>query len=204
MLSISNLFILLQLYVWDESGYLPLLVRNKAAEILFGNIRAERVYFCYREQNQCGNPDPKDVHKDDQCSAHVFDHPKAAAGFVGSCLPDADRNLEWKAKQCCGKKMNFYLMWLIFLKILLQQGNNSPLKIEVTVNANLDRENGRFEMVSVLMPCFRAKWSNVHFIPEILGNDVAIIICIIIQKISHLCNTCRTGHLRWPFLPINI
>ncbi|KAB1205355.1 hypothetical protein CJ030_MR7G010697 [Morella rubra] len=146
-----------ELYVWDESGYLPLLVRNKAAEILFGNIRAERVYFCYREQNQCGNPDPKDVHKDDQCSAHVFDHPKAAAGFLGSCLPDADRNLEWKAKQCCGKKMNFYLMWLIFLKILLQQGNNSPLKIEVTVNANLDRENGRFEMVSVLMPCFRAK-----------------------------------------------
>ncbi|KAF3942563.1 hypothetical protein CMV_030792 [Castanea mollissima] len=54
----------IQLYVWDESEYLPLLVRNKAAEILFGNITAESVYLCYREEKHDWQPDPKDVHKD--------------------------------------------------------------------------------------------------------------------------------------------
>ncbi|KAL5715281.1 hypothetical protein ACHQM5_017119 [Ranunculus cassubicifolius] len=39
------------LYVWDESDYIPLLVKNKGAEVLFGNITAERVYSSYMENN---------------------------------------------------------------------------------------------------------------------------------------------------------
>lgn len=133
----ANLCLQMQLYVWDESKYLPLLVRNKAAEVLFGNIKAERVYLCYRGQSHDWNPNPKDVQGSD--SSH------------------ADKNLKWKENHRCDKMMNFYSIWFIFLKLLLQQGKNSPLKFEVTINASLDRENGRFEMVSMSMPCFRAK-----------------------------------------------
>jgi hypothetical protein len=147
----------MQLYVWDESKYLPLLVRNKAAEVLFGNIKAERVYLCYRGQNNDSNPNPKDVLKDNHFCAIVSNHPKAASGFQGSSSSYADKSLEWTEIHCCDNKINFYSIWLIFLKLLLQQGKNSPLKFEVTVNASLDRENGRFEMVSMSMPCFRAK-----------------------------------------------
>jgi hypothetical protein len=157
MLAIANLCIQLQLYVWDESEYLPLLVKNKAAEILFGNIRAERVHLCYREQKHNRHPDPTDVHKDIHFCTKVSNHPKAAAGLLGSCSSDAEMSLKLKGKQCSDKKMNLYFIWLIFLKMLLEQGKNSPLKFEVTVNASLDRENGRFQMVSMLMPCFRAK-----------------------------------------------
>ncbi|GMY06815.1 LOC100273399 isoform [Fagus crenata] len=155
--AVSLIYRPFMLYVWDESEYLPLLVKNKAAEILFGNIRAARVHLCYREQKQNQHPDPTDVHKDIHFCTKVSNHPKAVAGLLGSCSSDAEMSLELKGKQCSDKKMNLYFIWLIFLKMLLEQGKNSPLKFEVTVNASLDRENGRFQMVSMLMPCFRAK-----------------------------------------------
>ncbi|PON59827.1 hypothetical protein PanWU01x14_157220 [Parasponia andersonii] len=132
------------LYVWDESEYVPLLVRNKAAELLFGNIKAERVYSSFREQrnDQDAGPkdstqrDPRGVFKDFSCSSAV------------------DTSLKLKGKQRPIHNINFFVIWLILLKSLLQQGKNSPLKFEVIVNTGLDRENGRFEMVSVWMPCF--------------------------------------------------
>ncbi|KAL6515563.1 hypothetical protein OROHE_018597 [Orobanche hederae] len=40
----------LLLYVWDDMKYLPISVGNKAAEILFGNISAEKVYSSYKDQ----------------------------------------------------------------------------------------------------------------------------------------------------------
>ncbi|KAM4069915.1 hypothetical protein ACB094_12G126000 [Castanea mollissima] len=153
---VSLIYRPLMLYVWDESEYLPLLVRNKAAEILFGNIRAERVYLCYREEKHDWQPVPKDVHKDRHFCTRVSNHPKAVAGFPGSFASDPEMSLKGKGKQSCDKKMNLYFIWLFFLKLLLQ-GKNSPLKFGVTVNAGLDRENGRFQMVSMSMPCFRAK-----------------------------------------------
>lgn len=52
------------LYVWDELEYMPLLVRNKAAELLFGNIRAERVYQCYRGKDHDQSPCPGGVRKE--------------------------------------------------------------------------------------------------------------------------------------------
>lgn len=104
------------LYVWDKTEHLPLSVKNKAAEILFGSISAGRVHECYRsQQNQKAN----------------------------------DKSLEMMEKS----QPNLYLIWLILLKVLLQQGKNSHLKFEIFVNDDLDREDGRFEMVSVLMPC---------------------------------------------------
>lgn len=122
----------LQLYVWDESEYIPLLVRNKAAECLFGNTKAERVHSSYKKQ------------KGEQNAI-----PKAKLANSHSC---ADNKLEPDDNH---ENPNYYMIWIILLKLLVQQGKNSPLKFEITVNANLERENGRFEMVNVLMPFFK-------------------------------------------------
>ncbi|KAK6794272.1 hypothetical protein RDI58_007725 [Solanum bulbocastanum] len=46
--AVSMIYRPFMLYVWDDSMYVPLLVKNKAAEVLFGNIRAEEVFFCYQ------------------------------------------------------------------------------------------------------------------------------------------------------------
>ena len=121
---------------------MPLLVRNKAAELLFGNIKAERVYSSFREQLNDQNADPKDATQLD---------PLRVSGSGSSAV---DASLKLKGKKGPVNNINFFLIWLILLKTLLQQGKNSPLKFEVTVNTGLDRENGRFEMVSVWMPCF--------------------------------------------------
>nr|KYP44584.1 hypothetical protein KK1_033931 [Cajanus cajan] len=48
--SICSIYRPFMLYVWDESDYMPILVKNRAAEILFGNIKAGKVYSTYREQ----------------------------------------------------------------------------------------------------------------------------------------------------------
>ncbi|KAK9270936.1 hypothetical protein L1049_026524 [Liquidambar formosana] len=145
------------LYVWDETEYVPLFVTNKAAEFLFGNIRAERVQVCYRGQKHDRNV--KDCDKENKkATAHAT---IVGEGSANSCPPDADKSLDPHQKHQCDKNPNFYLIWLILLKVLLQQGKNSPLKFEVIVNAGLDKEDGRFEMVSASMPCFRTKGSSV-------------------------------------------
>ncbi|KAH6799963.1 hypothetical protein C2S52_000427 [Perilla frutescens var. hirtella] len=41
------------LYVWDDSKYLPISVTNKAAELLFGNIPAEKVHSSYKNHRPC-------------------------------------------------------------------------------------------------------------------------------------------------------
>ena len=114
---------LLQLYVWDESECIPLLVKNKAAEILFGNIKAEKIYSNY------------------SCQKSNF-HPNSNVAESSGAFGKGER-----------PSKNIYLIWLIFLKMLLEQGKNSPLKFEVMVNTSMDKENERFEMVSSSFPC---------------------------------------------------
>ncbi|XP_057973662.1 uncharacterized protein LOC131161719 [Malania oleifera] len=140
---ISLIYRPFMLYVWDEMGYIPLLVRNKAAEVLFATIGAEKVRSCYLRPKLCC---PKDVHTNKHSHARTITLTKAATD-AGPCSTN-------EAKSQCREDLNFYLIWLSVLRILLQ-GKNSPLKFEVNVNADLDRENGRFEMVSVSMPCFK-------------------------------------------------
>ncbi|KAF5809488.1 putative nucleic acid-binding protein [Helianthus annuus] len=103
------------LYVWDDSTYIPLVIKNKAAEILFGNIKAESVHSSYRKQ---------------------------ARGQL----------INKGAEAQCGRGLNFYTLWLVLLKSLLQPGKNSPLKFEVCVDTTKSWENGRFEMVSLSLP----------------------------------------------------
>ncbi|GKU87679.1 hypothetical protein SLEP1_g2041 [Rubroshorea leprosula] len=144
-----------KLYVWDESEHLPLLVKNSAAEQLFGNINAERVYSSYREQSYNRNSDIKRVKKEGNENTSAISYPKVVLkDFVDNCwLEDACKSHESRSLQH-NKNINFFLIWFILLKMLLLQGKNSPLKFEIAVNASIDAENGRFEMVSVSIPCF--------------------------------------------------
>ncbi|PRQ26501.1 putative nucleic acid-binding protein [Rosa chinensis] len=161
---ISLIYRPFMLYVWDDSDYAPLLVKNKAAELLFGNIKAERVYSCYKEKPHDGEVNFKDTDTETGASAKPTSQPKAAEGGVlVSCSSAVDkRSLEWEGKLGFQRTMDFYRIWLILLKTMLQQRTNSLLKFVVNVNASLDWENGRFEMVSVQMPCLRTKRSPEH------------------------------------------
>ncbi|GMP46964.1 hypothetical protein CsSME_00014923 [Camellia sinensis var. sinensis] len=143
------------LYVWDDSKYIPLLVTNKAAELLFGNIKAERVYSCYKERNHDQTPNPNNVQNKDHSDARATTTQLNAAESEVNCLhpPREGKSLGRKGKQKSAAP-NLYLIWLVLLKVLMQQGKNSPLKFKVTVNVGRDWESGRFEMVSVSIPCF--------------------------------------------------
>ncbi|KAK1279318.1 hypothetical protein QJS04_geneDACA020694 [Acorus gramineus] len=54
-----------ELYVWDESAQIPLLVKNKSAEALFGNITADNVYKSFLQRNNGQAPDSTNDHKAD-------------------------------------------------------------------------------------------------------------------------------------------
>lgn len=131
---------------------------------MFGNITAERVYSCFRVQQKGLNYDLLNPSIDDHYNGKAITDPKLdgaseVSGSLGSCSSNADKSLQQKRKQCSVNNTNFYMIWLILLKSLLQQGKNSPLKFEVAVNPNLDPQNGKFEMVSLKIPCFGTKIS---------------------------------------------
>lgn len=159
----------MQLYVWDESDYVPLLVKNKAAELLFGNMSAERVYSCFRGQQNGRNPDQIGACK--AISTNELEALGVSGALASSCSVDVNKSLEFNANV---KDMNYYVIWLILLKSLLQQEKNSPLKFEISVNPSVNSENGRFEMVSMWMPCFRTKFYPDKSVSLINGSDVTI------------------------------
>nr|XP_011458775.1 PREDICTED: uncharacterized protein LOC105349798 isoform X2 [Fragaria vesca subsp. vesca] len=155
---ISLIYRPFMLYVWDDSDYAPLLVKNKAAELLFGNIKAERVYSCYKEKPNDREVNFRDPDTETGTSAKPTSQPKAAEGVLVSCSSAVHKkSLEWKGRLDFQTNMDFYRIWLILLKTMLQQRTNSPLKFVVNINAGLDRENGRFEMISVQMPCLSTR-----------------------------------------------
>ncbi|KAI3464488.1 hypothetical protein Pfo_021151 [Paulownia fortunei] len=118
------------LYVWDDLKYLPIFVSNKAAELLFGNIPAEKVCSSYKSQ-------------------------RTRKEVANSHLSSTDKIFRMKDKKPGDEKPNFYMIWLILLNMLFQHGKNSPLKFKVTVHTNRDWESGRLEMLSVSIPAFR-------------------------------------------------
>ncbi|XP_061341941.1 uncharacterized protein LOC133288240 [Gastrolobium bilobum] len=143
------------LYVWDESDYMPVLVKNRAAEILFGNIKAERVYSSYREQMLNRNPGPRNKCKDNDEDVRLANNLRLSGeGLSSASTSEVGKSLQLEEKYLPVKKFNFYHVWLIFLKMLLKQGKNGPLKFEINVDPSLNIENGKFEMVSATMPCF--------------------------------------------------
>lgn len=155
MINIANWCNILQLYVWDESYFMPVLVKNKAAEILFGNMKAENVYSSYREQMLNQNPGSGNKNKNKGADASLANNIKPSGeGFLSASLVEEDKSLQLEEKYPPTKRFNFYHVWLIFLKLLLKQGKNSPLKFEIIVDPSLNVENGKFEIVSATLPCF--------------------------------------------------
>lgn len=129
-------------------------MKNKAAELLFGNIKAESVHSCYggHKHGQPHNPynDQNTDHFDSKGTTRLN---ATEGGFASFLYPSADKSLGKNGKKQSGIP-DFYSIWLILLKLLVQQGKDSPLKFKVTVNVGKDWDRGRFEMVSVSMPCF--------------------------------------------------
>ncbi|XP_022885835.1 uncharacterized protein LOC111402035 isoform X2 [Olea europaea var. sylvestris] len=139
------------LYVWDDSQYIPLLVTNEAAEVLFGNIQASKVHSCYKSQNQRPSLAQNGIVCTGSRSCEGIQ--RAAKEELANPPPSGTaENIRSKEKQQLDEKTNFYMIWLIFLKMLLQPGKNSPLKFKVKVDTSREWESGRFEMVSVSMP----------------------------------------------------
>ncbi|XP_074587819.1 uncharacterized protein LOC141843662 isoform X1 [Curcuma longa] len=126
------------LYVWDKTGRIPILVRNKPAETLFGNITAEMVYGCYQEGSW---KHLTSVNAPDQCDSPCESHKK-------------------QNEDSTQTRKNIYDIWLCLLKLLLQHEKNSPFQFEISVVAEKNIESGKFELVSVRMPCHRDKASS--------------------------------------------
>lgn len=137
---------------------MPLLVKNNAAEKLFGNIKAESVYLCYKEYKRDITLNPGCIAEkgSNGCGTGIRSSPKASgASDAEHCSSDAHEKQKSMQNLQCNNNINLFQIWLVVLKLLLQRGRNSPLKFEVAVNASLDTENGRFEMISVSTPCFK-------------------------------------------------
>ncbi|XVE55375.1 hypothetical protein DITRI_Ditri03aG0153600 [Diplodiscus trichospermus] len=158
--AVSLIYRPFMLYLWDESQHMPLLVKNNAAEKLFGSIKAERVYLCYRDYKRDKHPDPVCFGRRSHPCTTTSTSPKAAeTGDAEDCSSDEHKRKETGQNERCNKNINVFLVWLVLLKMLVQQRKNSPLRFEVAVNASLDTEYGRFEMISVSIPCFKNIWS---------------------------------------------
>ncbi|KAJ0984506.1 hypothetical protein J5N97_002862 [Dioscorea zingiberensis] len=114
------------LHVRDETGQIPLLVKNKAAEILFGGISAEDVYKCYMEEKK--NKVPHQEH---------YGNPQ---------LRSTIRNESQRTRSI----PNFYRVLLIMMKLLMQEDKNSPFLFEILVDVD---QKSKFELVSLTMPC---------------------------------------------------
>ncbi|KAL6984397.1 hypothetical protein U1Q18_017774 [Sarracenia purpurea var. burkii] len=145
-----------RLYVWDDSKYIPLLVNNNAAELLFGNIKAEKVHSCYGRQKYDQTPYSETPNANNAQNTNPSD------ARATTRINDEERGIRsGKKEKNLPEIPNFYLIWLVLLKLLVRQGKNSPLKFKVRVNVGRDWESGRFEMVSMSMPCFGTMASSV-------------------------------------------
>ena len=157
MMSITALIVcvIVQLYVWDQGGQIPLLVKNKAAETLFGNVTAENVYKCYQESENQRPDHAHDRKQQNHSNQSISHYPESCRS---NALTNENQNLGSEQVDCSRSRMkpNFYQIWLILVKTLLQHGKNSPFRFEITVDGDKDIGNGRFELVSFIMPCYES------------------------------------------------
>ncbi|XP_021319156.1 uncharacterized protein LOC8057443 isoform X1 [Sorghum bicolor] len=120
------------IYIYDQSGQVPLLVRNRAAETLFAGIIADDVSECHK--------------------SHMLSEAYESCNLSNSGMIDDSGNKEIAKRRKIEQKPNFYLIWLILIKCLLSHGNNSPFCFQISVNPEKNVEDGRFELVYLTMP----------------------------------------------------
>ncbi|CAL5031745.1 unnamed protein product [Urochloa decumbens] len=121
------------IYVYDHSGQVPLLVRNRAAEILFANIIADDVSECYKRQ------------------LLLETYVKSGNMSISGTIDDTGSK-EIAKRIKTEQKPNFHQIWLIMIKCLLNQGSNSPFCFQILINPEKNVEDGRFVLVSLTMP----------------------------------------------------
>jgi hypothetical protein len=124
----------LQIYVRDQSGQVPVYVRNKVAETLFGNIIADDVSECYKSRH-----------------CMLLDTCESGSPSTYRML-DGTSKIGITKRKRTGKKPDFHLIWLILVKCLLNPAKNSPFCFQVSVSPEKNVENGRFELVSLTIP----------------------------------------------------
>uniref|UniRef100_A0A0D9W5N2 Uncharacterized protein n=1 Tax=Leersia perrieri TaxID=77586 RepID=A0A0D9W5N2_9ORYZ len=131
--AIGQIYKPFMIYVRDQSGQVPVLVRNKAAEILFANIMADDVSECYKNRHfmlldtsDCGN-------------------------LNTSGMLDGTGETGITKRKRTKEKPDWHLIWLIVIKCLLNQHKNSPFCLQISVNPEKSVEDGRFELVSLTM-----------------------------------------------------
>ena len=122
----------MQIYIYDQSGQVPLPVRNRAAETLFANIIADDVSECHK--------------------SHMLSETYESCNLSNSGMIDDSGNKEIAKRRKTEQKPNFYLIWLILIKCLLSQGNNSSFCFQISVNPEKNVEDGRFELIYLTMP----------------------------------------------------
>eukprot|EP00267_Zea_mays_P050335 XP_020403114.1 uncharacterized protein LOC100273399 isoform X1 [Zea mays] len=115
------------IYIYDQSGQVPLLVRNRAAETLFANITADDVSECH--------------------NSHMLSETYESCNLSTPGTVDDCGNKEIAKRRKTEQKPNFYLIWLTLIKCLLSQGSNSPFCFQISVNPEKNVEDGRFELV---------------------------------------------------------
>ncbi|GAB2271530.1 hypothetical protein Dimus_006364 [Dionaea muscipula] len=115
--SVASIYRPFMLYVWDDSEYISL-VTNRAAQILFADIATEKVSQSYKIRKDHRNVD-----------GHLGAHPYCAKAAVketlSSCSLLGDDHLKANGNSNNNEEPNFYLVWLILLKMFLQH-KNSP------------------------------------------------------------------------------
>ncbi|KAF3792006.1 hypothetical protein EJ110_NYTH12559 [Nymphaea thermarum] len=134
-----------QIYVWDDSGKVSLTVKNRAAEILFGNITAESVKLSFQRLLK-----PQDS-----------DHPMSSgspsnfriAGQSADGDESDNKSRSLKVQSKVNKGIDFFKIWLILFKLLLLCEENSPFRFEVSVNCDEDSQHFALELISFFMPC---------------------------------------------------
>lgn len=95
------------MYVWDDSQYIPLLVTNKVAELLFGNISAESVYSCYKREKSSQMLDSKII---------------LTTGSPNDAERESTNLHPSSGGKIAAETRNTYLIWLILLKTLPDKG----------------------------------------------------------------------------------
>ncbi|XP_031499017.1 uncharacterized protein LOC116263405 isoform X2 [Nymphaea colorata] len=134
-----------QIYVWDDSGKVSLTVKNRAAEILFGNITAESVKLSFQRLLK-----PQD--SDHPMSSGSRSSNFRTAGQSASGDESDNNSRSQKVQSKVNKRTDFFKIWLILLKLLLLCEENSPFRFEVSVNCDEDSEHFALELVSFFMP----------------------------------------------------
>ncbi|KAI5013751.1 hypothetical protein ZWY2020_040637, partial [Hordeum vulgare] len=112
------------IYVQDQTGQVPVLVKNKVAEILFSNINADDVSECYKSRH-CMLVDTCDSGQSSTCG--MLD----GSGKTGIAKSKRTKH-----------KLDFHLILLIVMKCMLNQGKNSPFCFQISVNPGRNVEDG--------------------------------------------------------------